>query len=98
MAENSRKSNLKWRATPDATKFMILDDNALAYHRPSGATHLLNIPAVEILRSLEARHADIDFIMSDLKFDRSGNGQELSRNEILLTLERLEELGLIQRA
>ena len=70
----------------------------LAFHRPSGATHLLNHSAARIISGLAGQVADIESIMSELMTDDSGDSPVFDREDILLTLTRLEELGLIQKA
>lgn len=79
-------------AAPDALKLVPLDDLTLAYHRPSGATHLLAEPAPQIVAALQDAPDDLAGLLA--RFD-------LCEDDAPALAERLDELvaaGLVERS
>ena len=86
----------RYVAAPAATLRLVpLDTLTLAYHRPSGITHVLASPAPEILAAL-AEPADLSTLLARLQAY-----YDLADADPVALAERLAELeaaGLVLRA
>lgn len=73
------------------------DGDQVAYHRPSGLTHLVNAATVMLVTVLLTDALDADTIARSFAPDRDASWAE-HLSGIVAMLERLEQLGLIERA
>jgi PqqD family protein of HPr-rel-A system len=85
----------RYVAAPAATLRLVpLDTMTIAYHRPSGITHVLASPAPELLAAL-AEPADLATLLARLQDD-----YDLPDADLAALAERLAELeaaGLVRR-
>jgi PqqD family protein of HPr-rel-A system len=75
-------------------RLVVLDALTIAYHRPSGITHVLGSPAPELIAAL-AEPADLDALLARLQAD-----YDLLDADPAALAERLAELeaaGLVRR-
>lgn len=98
MSTDSPDVSIRWRSAPASDLAWVSwgDDN-VAYHRPSGTTHLLNLATRNLLE--EIRHAPLttDDIVALFTPPDKTTARRVHRAEILAMLERLAHLGLVDR-
>lgn len=68
-----------------------------AFHRPSGKTHFLNLPSAQLLRSVLTEPRTAAAAADRLAAEAGGVADAGYRGEIQAVLERLEQLGLVER-
>jgi PqqD family protein of HPr-rel-A system len=86
----------RYVAAPAASVRLVpLDALTLAYHRPSGITHVLASPAPELVAAL-AEPADLDTLLARLAADYDLPDADVTALEERLT--ELEAAGLVLRA
>ena len=102
MATVNPASSPRWRSRPDdELAWLQLEDDFVAFHRPSGKTHFLNAASHELIRDVLAAPRSIEEIAAAiLKGEEAldvdeGTGEFVARLEDLVF--RLEQLGLIER-
>ena len=74
---------------------VAMDGFTIAYHRPSGQTHLLVEPAQEILDALGSGPADAGEVLARLARDFGIEAEDDSVAVIAARLVELADLGLI---
>lgn len=84
-------------AAPDTLLYRELDGLTLAFHRPSGQTHILAPPAPQILAALQLGPADSGEIVARLNAWHDIEGEE-AWQAIEARLHELECAGLVSRA
>ena len=69
----------------------------VAFHRPSGLTHLLNPAMAQMLADLSQGRTDTQTLVD--RFIDSPNSEQVSAilDHVMTVLFRLEELGLVER-
>ncbi|WP_343211768.1 HPr-rel-A system PqqD family peptide chaperone [Aquisediminimonas sediminicola] len=70
----------------------------LAYHRPSGATHILAAPMPEILAALREAPTDMAGLIARLELAHDIAPDNDAMASITARLSELEEAGLVWRA
>ena len=83
---------------PSARRVVEIEGLALAYHRPSGLTHILAPPAPELLAALAEGDGEADSLLARLARDHEIEAGEDMRAEIAARLAELEAAGLVWRA
>jgi len=83
---------------PSARRVVAIEGLALAYHRPSGLTHILAPPAPELLDVLGEGEADAGMLLERLARDHEVEADEDARAEVEARLAELETAGLVWRA
>lgn len=69
----------------------------VAFHRPSGATHFLNLTSKQLLEDILVEPKDAAQIATALSRCASSDDEAADPNEIQSILDRFEELGLVVR-
>ncbi|MGP1282039.1 MAG: HPr-rel-A system PqqD family peptide chaperone [Parasphingopyxis sp.] len=83
---------------PEARRVIALDGVALIFHRPSGLTHIVAPPALQILDALGEGEAGPQTLLDRLKRDFDfGDGEDLEA-ALEARLAELETAGLVWRA
>lgn len=82
---------------PEARRLVELDGVALIFHRPSGLTHIVALPAPEILDALGEGDADAATLIDRLRRDYDLGGEEGLAEALDARLAELEAAGLVWR-
>ena len=86
-----------WRAVPASDLlFSKWGDDVVVFHPASGLTHLVNGPAALLLCRVLARPRTLDVAAQALAAG-SAQKDEHFVTEVAALIERLEELGLVER-
>lgn len=98
--ETSRATGaIEWRAVPgDRIRWAELEGDYVAYHRPSGKTHLLNAASAALLREILVSPRNADAAAEALAARESSSSDAAFAAHVAGLIERLEELGLVERA
>ncbi len=89
----------RWRSpAPDTIAWAFWDDDYVAYHRPSGRTHFLNVSSRHLIAELLCEPKDAATVAQAFSPPRDDMERQAHLSEITSMLERLEHLGLIDRA
>ena len=92
------KTPPSWRAIdPDAILWATWGDDHVAYHRPSGHTHLLNESSRRLITEFLQQPADVESIRRMFGFPADAADAPDDAGETRAMLDRLESLGLIER-
>lgn len=89
----------RWRSAPcDEIIWTNWGGEYVAFHRPSGKTHLLNdVSEILLTRILSDARTISEIIDALIDPESGGAGPEYER-EILAMLNRFEQLGLVERS
>lgn len=99
MERKEIKTDMRWRSTvPDTIEWVSWGDDYVAYHRPSGTTHFLNASSAGLITGLLNEPKDAEAIAITFSPPVDDEDKAVHLKEILSMLERLEHLGMIQRA
>lgn len=82
---------------PDSRSVVALDGVALIFHRPSGLTHIVAPPALQILEALEEGDADPAGLLDRLKRDYDFDEDADLAAALDARLAELETAGLVWR-
>ena len=74
------------------------DDDHIAFHRPSGKTHLLNEVCNVLLTDILVEPHSTREVLAELQARVESPLDEQYAADLAITLERLEQLGLVERA
>ena len=86
----------RWRSRPaDELALLEFDDDFVAFHRPSGKTHLLNAASHFLIFGILAEARDFDTI-AEMVADGAGTDDEFVAR-LAAMLERFEDLGMVER-
>lgn len=97
MIEFSDLPNSRWQACPgDDFVWVEFDGDYVAFHRPSGKTHLLNPVSEALLTEILREPRGVDAVVAALGGAPEGGEVEYIA-EIVAMLDRFEELGLVMR-
>ena len=89
--------NSRWQAGPSADLVWAeFDGDYVAFHRPSGKTHLLNLVSEALLTEILREPQGLDAVVAALGGAPEGGEVEYIA-EIGVMLGRFEELGLVVR-
>jgi PqqD family protein of HPr-rel-A system len=81
----------------DDILWVSLDDNFVVYHRPSGKTHFLNQSSKVLITEILADAKDLSSVLAAFAhIDTDAHSEDLAR-QVTGMLDRLEDVGLIQR-
>ena len=87
-----------WRAAqPDSMVWAHWNDDFIAYHKPSGLTHFLNAASKSLLTETLAQTSNTAAIVEKFLSPGGKSSSSSHPDEILAMLERLEQLGLVER-
>ena len=90
---------MKWCAcAPADIMWVALDNEYVAFHRPSGKTHFLNDASRVLLTEVLRVPRSFDVILNSFGTEVAGEDATAYREQMKGMLDRLESLGLIERA
>ena len=99
MDDEEERLRARWCSPPpDTIAWVSWDDEYVAYHRHSGKTHFLNAASARLISELLQQSSDAVAIAKAFAPPEGEVERRAHLAEILSMLERLEHLGLIQRA
>jgi PqqD family protein of HPr-rel-A system len=89
----------RWRsAACEDTVWAEWDDVHVVHHRPSGKTHLLNLPSAVLVRTILQAPKPIEAATLELAEWQSIDVTPAYAEHLERTLLHLEHLGLVERA
>lgn len=98
MPTDAASSDPAWRSRPhDELVWLELDGDFVAYHRPSGKTHLLNAASRALIRDILAEPRQLAAIADEFAPGDAGRHDEAYLAQMRAMLKRLEQLGLVER-
>ena len=87
----------RWRRCPaEQLEILACGEDYVAYHRPSGKTHLLNQSSYQLLFQVLDEHREFAEIVSQCMPDDPGVDADEFVFELAMLLEDLEHLGLVK--
>ena len=94
----SDSDDRRWRAV-SATHLLWADwpEGHVVYQRPSGKTHLLNAVSHHLLQQVLREPRNVSELVALLDVQRDDDSLALATDSVIMTLERFEELGLVER-
>ena len=99
MTSNTENTHLRWQQNRrDDCVWFDCGDGSIAYHRPSGKTHLLNDASCRLLRELLKEPMDLAAIAAEFEPGQNESPSDDYLERMALMLRRLEQFGLIERA
>ena len=69
----------------------------IAFHRPSGSTHLLNASSAQLLQSILVNPQSIDGVIERFAESEPDSGDGSMRAELHEMLAHLEQLGFVEQ-
>lgn len=98
MTESIVPSGQHWRAAPVGDiRWVEWDGDYIAFHRPSGKTHLLNATSELLLTHILGEPRTIAEIIDALGDPPDGIQEAEYVGDMLVLLDRFEQLGLVER-
>ena len=98
MSKESSTARPKWQSTsPGDILWVEWERNFVAYHRPSGKTHFLNAASEILLTEILAEPKDAESVADEFSAEVTGDRADEYLEQITSMLERLEQLGLLER-
>lgn len=89
----------RWSSVdPDQLLWNGWNDEYVVFHRPSGRTHFLNAASAVLVRELLVSPKTSEDVVQSFPPPDLPSDPNAYHDEILALLERLEHLGLIERA
>lgn len=89
---------IRWRSAPQAElRWAELDGDYVVYHRPSGKTHLLNAASAELIRRILLSPTEAAAAADALAECQSMQSDREFTAHVAGLIERLEQLGLVER-
>jgi PqqD family protein of HPr-rel-A system len=94
--QSHRADQRNWRVhDPQDIVWSAWDSDFVAFHRPSGRTHLLNAASKALLSRILAQPMTVDEVARQLVGDQDVEIDADFLAEVQSLLHRLEELGLV---
>ena len=98
MSSEQLASLPKWRSrSADEFVWAVFDKDYVAYHRPSGKTHLLNAASQLLVCDILSEPRGLSAIADEFTSDATNNHPDIYLEQMKAMLDRLEHLGLIER-
>lgn len=92
------EGNVRWRsAAPGDTAWVGWGHDHIAYHRPSGKTHFLNASSKRLITELLCEPTDLASIVEAFGVVEGDSEWQAQTDEMHSMLDRLEQLGLVER-
>lgn len=99
MPAEQSSTPVRWIAdSPDNLLWARVGEDYVAYHRPSGTTHLLNDASHRLLCEILTRPRDFPSIVREAVEVPDGEAAERYAAEMRDLLDHLERLGMVERA
>ena len=90
---------MRWRSVlPDQIIWAVWEEQYIAYHRPSGKTHLLNASSAYLLKEVLVEPLDAESATRALSPADEEEIHDSRVKQVLSMLEHFEHLGLVARA
>lgn len=98
MIESDHDIAARWCSHgPGAVSWIDWEDGIVAYHRPSGVTHFLNLSSRVLIEDILREPKDVEQVAIALDVPEMPAADRPSLDDVRSMLERFEELGLIER-
>ena len=98
-AQSISRPDVHWKSPPAEDRCWVeFDSEYVLFHRPSGRTHFLNHAAFLLLEDILADPRDAAAAADQLAQAHGETIKEGSPAQVWALLQRLEELGLVERA
>jgi PqqD family protein of HPr-rel-A system len=98
MDDSTAVEDILWRARPaDDLVWSQLGDAFVAYHRPSGRTHFLNVPTAELLAHVLGEPRTARSAAEQLAAREGADSDATFVAAVAQSLLQLEHLGLVDR-
>ena len=98
MTKESNTAVPKWRRTStDEVLWAEWDGNFIAYHRRSGKTHFLNAASELLITEILVNPKDAESVADEFAAEDADDVPDRYLQQITSMLERLEQLGLVER-
>ena len=91
-------SSSRWRSRPqDEIVWVRFGKDFVAFHRPSGKTHFLNTASKILLTDILVEPKDLASILEEFASQATDDSADAYLEQMQAMLDRIENLGLIER-
>ena len=98
MAKRLNDAKAQWQSPrPEAIAWVDLGNDHIAFHRPSGKTHFLNASSKYLITELLCEPTNLAGIVEAFGVAEDDSERLAKTDEMHFMLERLEQLGLVER-
>ena len=98
MKTQKSEKNLRWcSAAPDDIVWVGWGHDHIAYHRPSGKTHFLNASSKRLITELLCEPTNLAEVAEAFGVAGATSERLSQMDELHSMLDRLEQLGLVER-
>lgn len=88
----------RWRsAPPESVAWVSWGNDRIAYHRPSGGTHFLNLASKKLVTEILRQPSDLNGVLAAFGVSETDPDWVMQQNEMRSLLLQLEHLGFIER-
>ena len=98
MKKQQGEQNLQWRSVaPPDIAWVDWGHDHIAFHRPSGKTHFLNVASKHLITELLGEPTGLTGIVTAFGVAEGDSEGPAQMDDMRSMLDRLEQLGLVDR-